>query len=182
MQPIPQPGSSIALDEISPRAGNDVIASARELLLEYGRHIVSQPGSAQFCFGALEHEAKHLPAGYIDQGGGCILARVGGQPAGFIAWRSVAPKVEARAWEMKRLWVRPLARGLGLGRTLTEAVLQRARAANQNAIYLDTVPATMAAAYLMYIDMGFLPCSAYNDNSMEGIMFLRLPLNDSLAH
>ena len=63
-----------------------MLAQARELLLEYGRFVIAQPGAARFCFGTLEKEAERLPLSYHEQGGGCLMARVDSEPAGFIAW------------------------------------------------------------------------------------------------
>jgi GNAT superfamily N-acetyltransferase len=127
------------------------------------------------CFGTLEKEAAGLPQSYLEQGGGCLLALVSGSPEGFVAWRALEPtnQVEPDAWEMKRLWVRPSARGLGLGRRLSQAVLDRARAARRKAVYLDTAPASMAAAHRIYLELGFEPCGAYNDNPVEGLAYLR---------
>ena len=150
--------------------------SARELLLEYGRFVISQPGAARFCFGSLEQEAARLPLSYFEQGGGCLVASVNGEPAGFVAWRKVPERVEQDAWELKRLWVRPSARGLALGRALTQAVLDRAVAAGRKAIYLDTAPASMGAAHRLYLEMGFAPCAPYNDNPVEGLAWLRKAL------
>jgi ribosomal protein S18 acetylase RimI-like enzyme len=146
------------------------------LLLEYGRFVIAQPGAARFCFGSLEKEAARLPTSFHEQGGGCLIAQAHGQPAGFIAWRTVPPTVEPDAWELKRLWVRPAARGLSLGRALTQAVLDRAIAAGRKAIYLDTAPASMAAAHRMYLALGFAPCAPYNDNPVEGLAYLRKAL------
>jgi len=148
------------------------LAEARELLLEYGRFVVAQPGAARFCFGTLEQEAAALPHSFIEQGGGCLIAHVHGHAAGFVAWRALSPSVAADAWELKRLWVRPSARGLSLGRTLTVAVLDRAREGARKAIYLDTAPAAMGAAHRMYLSLGFEPCPPYNDNPVEGLAWL----------
>jgi len=104
------------------------------------------------------------------------MAHADGQPAGFIAWRDVPEAVAPNAWELKRLWVRPAARGLSLGRALTQAVLDRAIAAGRTAIYLDTAPASMGAAYGMYLDLGFDTCAPYNDNPVEGLAYLRKKL------
>lgn len=117
-----------------------------------------------------------MPGSYLDQGGGCMLAYAGEMPAGFVAWRAVPAEVAHDAWEMKRLWARPHFRGLGLGRTLTMAVLDRVRAAQRTAIYLDTAPASMGNAYRLYLELGFKPCAPYNDNAMEGITYLSLNL------
>ena len=165
-----------SIEEIAASAPNNTLAEARELLLEYGRFVIAQPGAARFSFGSLEKEATRLPTSFHEQGGGCLIAHAHNQPAGFIAWRIVPPTVEPDAWELKRLWVRPVARGLNLGRALTQAVLDRAIAAGCNAIYLDTAPASMAAAHRMYLALGFEPCAPYNDNPVEGLAYLRKAL------
>src|SRR6266567_7969915 len=103
----------IRLAEINTNSAPAAIAAASELLLEYGRFVVAQPGAARFCFGSLEREAERLPSSYHEQGGGCLMARVGDEPTGFIAWRELPASVSPDAWELKRLWVRPVARGLG---------------------------------------------------------------------
>jgi hypothetical protein len=78
----------IQLEQITPDASLATLAAARYLLLEYGRFVIAQPGAARFCFGSLEKEVERLPASYIEQQGGCLLARVQDEPAGFIAWRA----------------------------------------------------------------------------------------------
>jgi putative acetyltransferase len=162
------------IEELSTDAEEKSVAAARELLLEYGRFVIAQPGAARFCYGSLEQEAAQLPMSFTEQGGGSLLAWLHGQPAGFAAWRAIAEneRVAANAWEMKRLWVRHAARGHGLGRLLTQAVLDRAMAARRSAVYLDTAPQPMASAYRLYLEMGFTPCERYNDNPVEGLAFL----------
>ncbi|MGA2849883.1 MAG: GNAT family N-acetyltransferase [Terracidiphilus sp.] len=173
MDPLDAEPPTFYLHEIAATDSKSTLAQARELLLEYGRFVIAQPGAARFCFGSLEKEADALPLSFHVQGGGCLMAHAHGQPAGFIAWRAVPEAIEPHAWELKRLWVRPAARGLALGRALTQAVLERAIAAGRTAIYLDTAPASMAAAYRMYLDLGFEPCAPYNDNPVEGLAYLR---------
>ncbi len=167
--------------EIGATASEITVRQAQELLLEYGRFVVAQPGAARFCFGSLEKEALGLPHSFIEQGGGCILATVKDEPAGFIAWREMTfattfDVIPSNAWELKRLWVRPVARGLGLGRALTQTVLDRAVAVGREAVFLDTAPTSMAAAHRIYLDLGFLPCEAYNDNPVEGLAYLKKTL------
>lgn len=152
---------------------DSILDAARALLLEYGNFVIAQPGAARFCFGSLQEEAEKLPSSFIEQGGGSLLALVNGEPSGFVAWRKLpGPGTVPDAWELKRLWVRPAARGHALGRILTEAVLDRARAARCPALYLDTAPHSMAAAYRLYLEMGFAPCAPYNDNPVEGIVWM----------
>ena len=166
----------IHLEDITTNSSQATLAQARELLLEYGRFVIAQPGAGRFCFGTLEKEAAHLPESYQEQGGGSLIAYAEDEPAGFVAWRAVPAEVAPDAWEMKRLWVRPAARGLALGKTLTLAVLDRARAAKRTAMYLDTAPSSMGAAYRLYLELGFRPCAPYNDNPVEGLAYLVLSL------
>jgi len=169
---------AVRLEDLDQQSSSQSLNAARELLLEYGRFVIAQPGAARFCFGSLEQEAARLPHSYLEQSGGCILATVEntptGFPAGFIAWRELPPSTHVLpdAWEMKRLWVRPEARGLGLGRRLTEAVIARAISVRRKAIYLDTAPASMSAAHRMYREMGFIECAPYNNTPVDGLVWM----------
>ncbi len=166
----------VDLVELTDSTSPELLAQARELLLEYGRFVISHPAAARFCFGTLEKEAARLPAGYQEQGGGSLLGLVQEVPMGFVAWRRAPGEFAQVAWELKRLWVRQAARGTGLGRALTQAVLDRASALGKKSVYLDTVPGAMAAAHRLYLAMGFTPCPAYNDNPVEHLEYLRRDL------
>jgi ribosomal protein S18 acetylase RimI-like enzyme len=166
----------IHLIEITAASSECTLANARELLLEYGRFVLAQPGAGRFCFGTLENEAAQLPFSYLEQGGGSLIAYAQSNPVGFVAWRALPATIEPNACELKRLWVRPSARGHSLGRTLTLTVLERARAAGYKAIYLDTAPTSMAAAHRIYLALGFEPCAPYNDNPVEALAYLRMNL------
>jgi len=159
-------------EEVTADCDASRVEEARQLLLEYGRFVMAQPGVARFCFGTLEKEAERLPLSYQELGGGCLVASAKGGPVGFVAWRTVPETVATNAWELKRLWVRSAGRGMGLGRALTQAVLHRAVASGRSAVYLDTVPEAMQAAHRLYLDMGFVPCLPYNDNPVEGLAYL----------
>lgn len=162
----------IHIDEIDAVASEQTLAQARELLLEYGRFVLAQPGAGRFCYGSLEKEAERLPVSYLEQGGGSLIAYVDGTPAGFVGWRALPASVAPSACELKRLWVRPMGRGLSLGRRLTLAAMERARASGYEAMFLDTAPASMGSAYKLYLELGFEPCAQYNDNPVEGLAYL----------
>jgi putative acetyltransferase len=163
---------TIRLEDIAPDTDSETLSAARALLLEYGRFVIAHPASAGFCYGTLEQEVAHLPFSFLEKQGGCIVAQVNDAPAGFVAWRAVPESVAADAWELKRLWVRPIARGLNLGRALTQAVIDRAVNARRKAIYLDTVPAVMPTAHRLYLSMGFEPCPPYNDQPVKGLEWM----------
>jgi GNAT superfamily N-acetyltransferase len=76
---------------------------------------------------------------------------------------------------MKRLFVRPEARGSRLGRQLVERLIPEARAAGYSRICLDTLP-TMASAQSLYRSLGFVPTEPYVFNPIPGTRFLALDL------
>ena len=168
------------LDELTPTSAPETIAAARQLLLEYGQFVASHSNVASFCYGALEQEAANLPHSYLTQNGGVLLASL--QPSldreqqwlGSIAWRSLPDQPRSR--EIKRLWVRPQARGLGLGRLLIQAIIDRARVADIEVLHLDTAPEAMDSAYRLYHSLGFKPCEAYNGGPTPGIVYMRKQL------
>ena len=52
----------------------------------------------------------------------------------------------------------------GLGRKLAEAIIDVAQQRGYTAMYLDTMPQSMQAAYRLYCAMGFIPVQRYNQN------------------
>lgn len=172
MTPSHPTSRQVRIDELATGAEQSVLSQARELLLEYGQFVTSVAHAPCCWLSAVQNEAAGLPASFREHGGGCLMARVNGEPVGFVAWRDMPPQVAPEAWELKRLWVRPAGRGLGLGRELTLEVLDRAVAASRAAVYLDTAPASMGMAHRLYLELGFTPCAPYNDNPVEGLAYL----------
>jgi ribosomal protein S18 acetylase RimI-like enzyme len=158
--------------DITSSSPPNFIQHARDLITEYGEFLQARPEAAHVCFGSLAHETARLPLSYEEQGGGVLLAQAGAEPAGLVAWRVVPGAFSAHSWEIKRLWVRPAARGLALGRRLTQAILDRAAAAGRQAVYLDTIPDAMPEALRLYRQMGFTPCAPYAGDAIEGVTYL----------
>lgn len=105
---------------------------------------------------------------YFSAGAGFWLARSGDHIIGCVALRLIAEPVSA---EIKRMYVRPEARGQGVAQELLEAAEKFALAAGYQWIYLDTAD-DMKAAARFYQRNGFQPCQRYNDNP-QATLFMR---------
>jgi ribosomal protein S18 acetylase RimI-like enzyme len=112
-------------------------------------------------------ELAALPGKYAAPAGRLLLAWQGTQAVGCVALRPL----DGKACEIKRLYVRPIARREQLGRRLVERVCQEAHAAGYARICLDTLP-SMAAAQALYRSLGFYPIAPYVFNPIEGAQFL----------
>lgn len=95
--------------------------------------------------------------------------------AGCCALRPLDSADYANAAEMKRLYVRPGFRGLGLGRQLAEAILDAARSAGYGCVLLDTLD-EMESARALYEDLGFAEVPPYYHNPVAGAHYLKVEL------
>ena len=127
------------------------------------------------CFQNFEDELRDLPGEYAQPHGTLLLALVDGAFAGCCAVRPLHAVDYANACEMKRLYVRPQFRGLGLGRQLSEAVLDSATASGFDCILLDTLD-DMESARALYEDLGFEEVPPYYHNPIAGAHYLKADL------
>lgn len=143
------------------------LETARTLFLEYQESL-----GISLCFQGFEAEVSSLPGAYAAPEGRLLLAFVGDEPAGCVAFR----KLEDGICEMKRLWVRPAFRGMRIGRRLAEAVLSEARAAGYRAVRLDTLP-SMREAQALYVSLGFVDIPPYINHPIAGTRFMEARLD-----
>ena len=107
--------------------------------------------------------------------GGCLLlARRKGEPAGMIGLKPLAQGIA----EIKRLYVAPDARGLGLGKRLAECAIAEARAKGYARVRLDTHRPSMAAAIALYRSLGFDEIPPYGPDLDGQIAFFGKRLRD----
>ncbi len=153
----------------SPQGAPD-LAAVRELFREYAQAL-----NVDLCFQNFEEELAALPGEYTAPHGALLLASVLGEPAGCCALRQLDNVDYANACEMKRLYVRPEFRGLGLGRRLAEAILDQARQSGFSCVLLDTLD-DMEAARGLYVELGFEDIPPYYFNPIAGAHYLKAAL------
>lgn len=148
--------------------GADDLAAIRTLFRAYVDWL-----GIDLSYQGFEEELAGLPGKYTPPSGGLFLARrADGAVLGCVGLRAFG---EEGASEMKRLYVLPEARGLGVGAGLVERVVGEAERAGYCEMLLDTLP-TMTGAIKLYRAAGFEEVPAYYDTPIEETVFFRKKL------
>lgn len=145
-----------------PTEQDDVVAIFREY--------VSSP-TANLDFQEYEAEFAGLPGKYAPPEGRLLLAFENNAVLGCAALR----RIDSSTCEMKRVYVRPTARGRNLGRQLVETILSEAKLAGYSRICLDVLP-EFTSAQKLYESLGFVPAEPVSFNPIPGTKFLALAL------
>jgi putative acetyltransferase len=139
---------------------------ARTLVREYAASL-----NVSLDFQNFDDELLHFETEYATPTGAFLLAR---NEHDFLACGALR-RFSATDCEMKRLYVRPSGRNLGLGRQLAVALITEAESLGYKRMLLDTLP-TMQSAQSLYKSLGFQPTEPYRYNPIEGTSFLKLEL------
>lgn len=144
------------------------IQQVRDLFGEYVAWL-----GLNLCFQNYDKELAELPGDYAPPRGRLLLALDDeGVAMGCAALRDL----NEGTCEMKRLFVRPAARGQGLGWRLARLIVDEARAYGYRRIRLDTLPGKMDRAIAMYRVLGFKDIEPYYNNPVVGAAFMELEL------
>lgn len=143
------------------------IEAVRALFLEYAESL-----GFSLCFQGFDQELAALPGCYAPPAGRLLLALVDGQPVGCVGLRGLD---EEGVCEMKRLYVRPIVRGLGLGWDLASTAVDAAREIGYRTMRLDTL-SSMVSADAVYRGLGFIPIEAYYHNPHPEVRYFELDL------
>jgi ribosomal protein S18 acetylase RimI-like enzyme len=153
---------------ISPTRTREDIEAVAELFAAYAAALPIDLHYQDFSF-----ELANLPGNYAPPEGELLIAwDDDDRPVGCIGMR---PLEYSNRCEMKRLYIVPEARSLGLGKTLTEAIITVARSRGYSELVLDTLP-TMDAAANLYRRLGFRQVDAYYRPTPIGTLFMALDL------
>lgn len=136
---------------------------------------VSDPlgDDAQAAMASYFAELDQLFPGGFDPGDGATAgaAALGPPDGAFIVVRvdsAVAgcggvQRLDARTAEIKRMWIHPANRGVGLARRLLAELEHHARRLGHTRVVLDT-NGTLLPAIALYESSGYEPAEPYNDN------------------
>ena len=141
----------------------------RELFDEYAVSI-----GIDLTFQNFEQELIHIADIYMPPDGALLLAKQDGIPAGCVGLR----KMEVRRCEMKRLYVRPVFRGKGLGKALFSRIILKGRQLGYREMLLDTL-STMTGAQALYRSHGFRETVPYYHNPLPEAQYMQLTLDES---
>lgn len=142
----------------------------REILLDYSASL-----AVDLSFQDFAAELQQLPGAYAQPQGLMLLALVDEEVAGCGAFRPLPDADYPNACEMKRLYVRPAFRRFGLGRTLAQALMDRATEAGYSSMLLDTLD-DMEAARGLYESLGFEEVPPFYFNPVPGAHYLKAQL------
>jgi GNAT superfamily N-acetyltransferase len=126
----------------------------------FGERYRDVPGFTQAIFGRqdLDAELGDLSSRYGPPEGRVMLARLAGEVIGAGAYR----RESAQLCELKRVFVADRARGHGLGRRLTVALMDAARRDGFTRMRLDTVD-RLTEAIALYRSLGFASIAPYRE-------------------
>jgi ribosomal protein S18 acetylase RimI-like enzyme len=134
---------------------------------------------AAFSYQSLDDELGRLRTSYGPPKGRTLLADVGGEVGGAVAYRDLGREGDQRICEMKRLYVPAGFHGRGLGKALCQSLIAQAAADGFSLMRLDTGKA-FTEAIRLYESVGFSRCAPYIDYP-EGMTPLMVFMDIKLA-
>ena len=155
------------------RAAFDSPEEIRELFGEYTAILVAGDPAFQHYLDLqnYDREIEHLEEKYGEPAGRLYLAEWDGAAAGCVALHRLNDTLA----ELKRLYVRPAFRRLGIGRALTLKIIEEARAAGYRTLQLDTQP-FLPEAIRLYHELGFEDMPDFNDSPLETTIYMKREL------
>ncbi len=142
------------------------LAPAVLLAREYGEWALDR---AKADYGiAVEHESESGLSidlgGLLEERARLYVAEVGDDPVGIGGLKPLSDQ----AAEIKRMYVRPDCRGLGIGRTLLGQLVDEAQALGYRRLLLETT-AFMPEAQALYLSFGFAATDPYEGREFEDV-------------
>ena len=146
--------------------GKNYLSEVRELIKEYSNRL-----GRDLSFQNIDDELKDPAHKYTAPEGELLVALDGDEVLGMVAYHRHS---DVRC-EMKRLYVRPKARGMHLGSVLVKEIIEHAKNAGYREMVLDTIE-PLKTAVSLYKKNGFEECEAYYNNPMKDVIYMRRDL------
>ncbi|TAG32109.1 MAG: GNAT family N-acetyltransferase [Sphingobacteriia bacterium] len=137
---------------------------AKALILEYTAWL-----GIDLSFQNFDAELATMPTTYGDSNGALFIVFNNNNPVGVAGIK----RFSNHECEVKRMFVQPSSRGLGIGEILLTNCIQAAKKLNYSCIKLDTA-GFMKSAIKLYTDNGFIEIPAYRHNPYEEAKFFEL--------
>lgn len=147
--------------------GIDHLPEVRTLIREYSKRL-----GRDLSFQNIGDELENPAHKYTAPEGELLVAIEGERVLGMVAYH----RHSDRRCEMKRLYVRPEARGMHVGHALVKEIMAHAKKAGYQEMVLDTI-SPLRAAISLYKKYGFEECAAYYDNPMDDVIYMRKQLS-----
>ncbi len=128
---------------------------ARTLFHAYGEFLRDTQACGTFDFHRYAEETDRLPDKYVDRNGEVLLALNDHAPAACLAFWASPADASGATCEIKRLFVAPPYRNLGLARTLLTEAMRQAKQRGFSRVVLDTDLVHMPAAVRLYTSLHF---------------------------
>jgi GNAT superfamily N-acetyltransferase len=138
----------------------------RELVIEYEDSLPEDLRHPDF-----QEQLQRLEI-YYGPPNAAFIATIDTVPGGCVG----LAKLDAATAIVKKLYVKPAYRSLGLARALVAAVLHAARERRLRRVVLDTERERLQAAYNLYVSLGFKECEPYGPVDYSKPTFMELTL------
>lgn len=133
--------------------------AVKALFIEYSEGL---PVSLDFQ--DFNQELNDFPKGYV-----CLLlTKKAGKPVGAVGLKAHSKTT----CEMKRLFVKQEAQGLGIGRSLSLHLMQEAKALGFKEMVLDSLK-RLKPAVKLYQSLGFTEIEPFNFNPEDDVIYMR---------
>ncbi len=146
--------------------GKDYLSEVKALIIEYSRRL-----GRDLSFQNIDDELQNLAHKYTTPEGEILVAIEDEKVLGMIAYH----RHSSERCEMKRLYVKPEARGMHLGDALVKEIIEHAKTAGYKEMVLDTI-VPLKAAISLYKKYGFEECEPYYHNPMDDVVYMRKDL------
>jgi putative acetyltransferase len=154
---------------VTDASAEEVTTVVEPLFHEYGEWVAERLGQDLGITFTEADQARHHEAfrgelsRLLGSRGRLLVARLGDDPVGV----GTLKPVDGTTGEIKRMYVRPAAQGLGVGRALLTRLLQEAEAEGYATVRLESLR-FMTTAQAMYRATGFVDTALFDGSEVAG--------------